>query len=374
MNKILINGLNARAGGGKSILNNYLKILTEKDTINKYFVLTPQREDYIKYESKNVMIIDVKNKYKKTFILPFTYAVILPKLIQKLEINLIFNLADIPIRANEFQVFLFDWPYAVYPNSIVWSKMSFKDWLTRKIKLFIFKKNLHFVNQMIAQNEAIRKRLFKYYNIKNIKIVNNSVSLDNLKKSKENTKSFNLPKGTKLLYLTHYYPHKNLEVLLPLANLIKSKGLEYKIIITIENDHSRKAYELLNKIESLNLNDIIINIGSVDMKNVPSLYQQCHGLLMPTLLESFSGTYVEAMYHGLPILTSDLDFAKVVCENSAIYFNPLDENDIFEKILKVFTNNKLKKEMIEAGGRQLKKLSTWDEAYSNYQNIIFKND
>lgn len=374
MNKILINGLNARTGGGKSILNNYLKILTERDTINKYFVLTPQREDYIKYQTNNIMIIDVKKKYKKTFFLPFTYAVILPKLIQKLEINSIFNLADIPIRTNEFQVFLFDWPYAVYPNSIVWSKMSFKDWLTRKMKLFIFKKNLHFVNQMIAQNEAIRKRLFKYYNIKNIKIVNNSVSLENLKKSKDNTKSFNLPKGTKLLYLTHYYPHKNLEVLLPLANLIKSKRLEYKIIITIENEHSRKAYELLNKIESLNLNDIIINIGSVDMKNVPSLYQQCHGLLMPTLLESFSGTYVEAMYHGLPILTSDLDFAKVVCENSAIYFNPLEENDIFEKILKVFTNNKLKKEMIEAGGVQMKKLSTWDEAYSNYQNIILKND
>ena len=200
------------------------------------------------------------------------------------------------------------------------------------------------------------------------------MSLENLKKSKDNTKSFNLPKGIKLLYLTHYYPHKNLEVLLPLANLIKSKRLEYKIIITIENEHSPKAYELLNKIESLNLNDIIINIGSVDMKNVPSLYQQCHGLLMPTLLESFSGTYVEAMYHGLPILTSDLDFAKVVCGNSAIYFNPLEENDIFEKILKVFTNNKLKKEMIEAGGIQMKKLSTWDEAYSNYQNIILKND
>ena len=31
---------------------------------------------------------------------------------------------------------------------------------------------------------------------------------------------------------------------------------------------------------------------------------------MPTLLESFSGTYVESMYFEKPILTSDLDFAK----------------------------------------------------------------
>lgn len=374
MKKILINGLNAKAGGGKSILNNYLKILITKDKVNQYFVLTPQEEDYQKYETKNIKIIDIKEKYKNTIFLPFTYSYILPKLISKLEINSIFNLADIPIRTKEFQVFLFDWPYAVYPNSIVWQKMSFKDKVSRKIKLFFFKRNLPFIDILIAQNNAIRKRLYKYYNVKNIEIVNNAVSLENLKDVPENAKDFKLPKGKKLLYLTYYYPHKNLEILLPLAVLIKKNGLEYKFIITIESNQNSKAQEFLNKIQNLGLQDVIINIGSVVMANVPSLYQQCDGLLMPTLLESFSGTYVESMFHKKPIITSDLDFAKVVCENSAIYFNPLNEVDIFEKILKVFNNDEVEKSMIEAGTIQLQKISTWDEAFIKYQKIIFENE
>ena len=95
---------------------------------------------------------------------------------------------------------------------------------------------------------------------------------------------------------------------------------------------------------------------------------------MPTLLESFSGTYVESMFHKKPIITSDLDFAKAVCDNSAIYFNPLDEADILEKNLKVFNNDKIEKSMIEAGTIQLQKLSTWDEAFIKYQKLIFSNE
>jgi glycosyltransferase involved in cell wall biosynthesis len=374
MKKILINGLNAKSGGGKSILNNYLKILVKNDAVNKYYILTPKKKEYIQYETKNIAIIDINSKYKKTILLPFTYAYILPNLITKLEINSVLNLADIPIRTKEFQAFLFDWPYAVYPDSIVWSKMSWKDWTARKIKLIIFKKNLRFVNKMLAQNEAIRKRLYQYYNIKNIEIVNNAVSLDNLKHSKKNVKKFNIPNGIKLLYLTFYYPHKNLEILLPLALLVKNKCLEYKFIITIDETHGLRAQEFLNKVKIMELQDVIINIGSVEMKDVPSLYRQCDGLLMPTLLESFSGTYVEAMYHEKPILTSDLDFAKVVCENSAVYFNPLNENDILKKILKVYSDDKLKNKMVKAGKEKLKNLSTWNESYLKFQKIILKNE
>ena len=93
-----------------------MKILKNKDKVNQYFVLTPQKEDYKKYETNNIKIIDVKEKYKNTIFLPFTYSYVLPKLISKLEINSIFNMADIAIRTDKFQVFLFDWPYAVYPK------------------------------------------------------------------------------------------------------------------------------------------------------------------------------------------------------------------------------------------------------------------
>jgi len=65
---------------------------------------------------------------------------------------------------------------------------------------------------------------------------------------------------------------------------------------------------------------------------VPSLYAQSDALLMPTLLESFSGTYVEAMFHKIVILTSKLDFAEDVCGESAFYFDPTSPEDILASI------------------------------------------
>ena len=109
------------------------------------------------------------------------------------------------------------------------------------------------------------------------------------------------------------------------------------------------------------------------MDNVPALYTQCDGLLMPTLLESFSGTYVEAMYHGIPIFTSDFDFAKVVCGNAAKYFNPFDVSDIIFQLNSVYTNNREKINLKKEANARLSSFSTWQEAYIQYQNVILKN-
>lgn len=371
MSKILINGLNAKSGGGKSILNNYLKILKNSKDDDKYYVLTPCKNDYLKYQSINVNIIDIPLFYKKQFLLPFTYIFVLSNLVKRLKIDSIFNLADIPIATKVYQVFLFDWPYGVYPTSVVWKKMNLKDFLFRKFKLYLFTRNLRYINHVIAQNDAMKKRLIKYFRFKKISVVNNAVSLENL--SRLSDKKIDLPNGKILTYLTYYYPHKNLEIFLKLARLIKDKNLDYKIITTISADQSNGAKIFLQKIKNNRLEDIIFNIGPVQMKDVPNLYNQSDALLMPTLLESFSGTYVEAMFHKIPILTSNIDFAFSVCGDAAVYFDPLDPQDILSKIESVIGNSCEIDSLVQRGSKRLLSFYSWEEAYNEYQKII-KND
>ena len=50
MSNVLVNGLSAKSGGGKSILNNYLKILKNNQGKHNYYVLTPSKKDYLKYK------------------------------------------------------------------------------------------------------------------------------------------------------------------------------------------------------------------------------------------------------------------------------------------------------------------------------------
>ncbi len=42
---------------------------------------------------------------------------------------------------------------------------------------------------------------------------------------------------------------------------------------------------------------MLINLGIVRMEDISYLYSISNALLLPTLLESFSGTYIEAAFY-----------------------------------------------------------------------------
>jgi glycosyltransferase involved in cell wall biosynthesis len=64
----------------------------------------------------------------------------------------------------------------------------------------------------------------------------------------------------------------------------------------------------------------VYNLGPIPIPECASLYKECDAMFLPTLLECFSASYIEAMYMEKPIVTSDLDFAHTVCGNSALNF------------------------------------------------------
>lgn len=366
MANVLINGVSAKSGGGRSILTNFLTCLKSNGSKNEYFVVVPFAHLYSQF-SCNVTIIPMRFLSRLVF-LPFANAVVLPYLIKKHNIDIVFNVSDVPIPTSKHQVFLFDWPYAAYPDSKAWSLLNFKGMVVRKAKLYLFKKYLPFVNKLIAQNNALKKRLELLYKIEGISIIPNAVSFDSRKNKLQF--DFGFVEGFKLLCLTFYYPHKNLEIFIPLAKLIRDKGLDIKIILTISKEQGKNAERLLEDIKANFLSDIIINIGPVSMDRVPSLYDQTDGLLLPTLLESFSGTYVEAMYHKKPIYTSNLDFATSVCKESAYYFDPFDPEDILKTILTSREDTEVLQEKIKVGYSIMDNLPSWNQAFVMYEELF----
>ena len=371
MARIFINGVNAKTGGGRSVLNNYLSLLKEQNTEHIFFVLTPDKDEYAKYNSELLRIVDVSDNMKRTVLFPVLYRYAIPRLLREHRIDVILNFGDIVIPSGIPQINLFDWPYAVYPDSIVWKMMDFRSYLTRSIKLAVFRKYLKHADVVIAQTKTMKQKLESLYGLQNVEVIPNAVSLENMAGGEY--RDFQLPDDTvKFLYLTYYYPHKNLEILLPLAKEIKKLSLSYRIVITIDSTQHPNAERLLDNIRRERLDDIIINVGPVPMKHVPSLYAQCDALLMPTLLESFSGAYVEAMYHQKAILTSDFDFAKDVCGPAAYYFDPLDVDSILCAMKHVFESNEQNKYMIEEGKKQLDGLLSWKQAYGRIQDVLEK--
>lgn len=363
MSRIFINGMSAKSGGGKSVLRNLLQSLAEIADGHEYVVAVPRDAGYDDLAGENVSLHYLDRAYSLPWLLWFSlYG--LPKLLKKQRFDLLFNPSDIPTRTEIPQLFLFDWPYAAFPDSRAWKMGSLSERVVRHAKQWLFNANLKYINVLIAQSEIIAELLSKIYNHKNIYVVPNALSLDNVEDSKY--RDYFINDKINLLCLSAYYPHKNIEIFIPLARLIKRENLPIRIIVTISPEQGSGVKKILKTIAEEDLTSVVHNVGVVHMKDVPSLYQQCHALLLPTLLESFSGTYVEAMFHKLPILTSDLPFAHGVCGESAIYFDPDDANDIFAKLHWMLEHPDAVREKVDIGVALLAKFPDWKGAAKKF--------
>ena len=117
----------------------------------------------------------------------------------------------------------------------------------------------------------------------------------------------------------------------------------------------------------------VLFLGKVDITNCPGLYAYCDFLFLPTLLESFSASYCEAMKMKKPIITSDLNFARGICDDSAVYFDPISAKSIGDSIYNLSKDHATQKKLITNGTKRLKSFSNYNQRASKYLNII-KNE
>jgi glycosyltransferase involved in cell wall biosynthesis len=102
----------------------------------------------------------------------------------------------------------------------------------------------------------------------------------------------------------------------------------------------------------------------------PDLYKSADICLLPTLLETFSATYPEAMAMGLPIVTTDLGFAHDVCDDAALYFRPQDAQAAADCILRLVDDPQLWTQQIARGKEILKRYPTPQERYDQYIALL----
>lgn len=369
MPKVFINAISAKSGGGRSILTNYLKVAREADDNFTFVVAVPDAEIYRELANARVSLVSLK-AWSSTVLVPIASVAVLPKLARHYGCEMVFTLADVPILTRLPQVFLFDWSYAAFPDSPAWKLSTSRDRAIRWSKLLCFKRLLPFIDLIIAQSDVIAGQLRRIYKFKWLEVVPNAVSLDNLDVGTE--QNFALGNGYKLLCLSRYYSHKNIEVFIPLAERIKDVSENIKIITTISPDDGEGARRFLTEVQVRGLSDVIVNIGTVQMEYVPSIYRQTDALLLPTLLESFSGTYVEAMYHRKPILTSRLPFAEAVCGEAAFYFDPNNPDEILDRIRQSRDDNDERNRRLQIASSLLKCMPTWSETYQSYIGLFSK--
>jgi glycosyltransferase involved in cell wall biosynthesis len=169
----------------------------------------------------------------------------------------------------------------------------------------------------------------------------------------------------------HYGPHKNLEILVDAVKKLPSHSERpARCLITVDPDRHPGARRLIRRIEREKLQQVLVNLGTLRGQQLETAYRSADAFVMPTLLESFGRTYHEAMQFGLPILTSDRDFARHVCQDAALYFDPLDADSVARTMARVMEDGNLRASLAQNGKRVINNSPTWDEIAAQFVSVL----
>ena len=251
----------------------------------------------------------------------------------------------------------FNLPHHIYRDSPYFDNITFTAhirWFLRRTfhRLFFRREG----DAFFVQTDDVNERFRKYLGRNNVYTVPNTFSV-----SYRNIEQFppKLPPRqegmTRCLTLSAFYPHKNLGIIKKVVDCLEMKGRkDIQFIVTLPSDRYEQVF-------SVEYNDRIINVGFVPSKEGPSLYEECDIMFLPTLLECFSASYAEAMVMKKPIMTSDMGFAHTVCKDAAIYFNPVDADEITEKLISLVDDKALQQTLVDKGTHLLPQFGTSED-------------
>ena len=238
----------------------------------------------------------------------------------------------------------FNIPHYLYPESPYFSQISFRKklyWKIRKQIEFVFFRK---VDAYLVQTDDVNKRVHKLMQSNDVYTVSNTVNGHFFDYKEFPDKLPERSSGeVRLLTLSSYYPHKNLEVINSvLKRLLEFNHTNIRFVLTLPEDIFKSKFDKI-------IRDHIYNLGHIPIEECPSLYQEIDFMFLPTLLECFSASYAEAMVMKKPILTSDLGFAHTVCKDAAVYFDPMNPEEIARKIIGLIGDEAKQTALIEKG-------------------------
>ena len=379
--KLLINTSTLYVGGGLQVALSFINELKEMNTSHDYHIFLSQAID--------------KQLDKNSFAKNFHFYLIerspaslktrkeiverLDTLEDQIQPDIVFSVFGPSYwkpKTKHLMGFADGWVYN--PDSVAYNKLSlFRRWKMRlhgKYKSYYLKKD---ANYFMIETEDGKNRMSKVLSIAedNISVVGNTYSTvfnDEIYLNESNEFYLKLPpkqdEEFRLMYIAHNHINKNLTVINDLLPLLSEQNI--KFVLTLDETSFNNLFPAPA--------DKIINLGPISQKSCPSVYKQSDALFAPTLLETFSAVYPEAMKMEKPILTSNYSFATDVCQDAALYFDPLDPKDIAEKIKNLVSDKVFQQKLVEKGKKRVQEFETARTRAEKYlkicENIVLEKE
>lgn len=270
----------------------------------------------------------------------------LPNYLKKNNSPLLLNLANTaPLFYKNKIVTVYDLAFYHHP-----------EWFSKKFTLFynfLIPKILKNSRHILTDSNYVKNDISKSYNIEKEKITTIYGSYSDIfKKNIEEKERFALAVGS-------IDPRKNLTALIDVFMELKN----IKLVIVGQKN---KVFSSLN-ITKLSKN--IVFTGYVDDDELVALYNKATIFIYPSFFEGFGIPPLEAQSCGCPVISSNTTSLSEVGANSFLYCNPYDISDMKNKVLTLMEDDKLKKQLIQAGFDNIRRFS-WEKSAKKIIEVI----
>jgi glycosyltransferase involved in cell wall biosynthesis len=238
-----------------------------------------------------------------------------------------------------------------YPSQLSRFKESIFDWVKQK---FFFKN----VDNFLVETEVVKARLVDRFNIspQNIYVISNTYSPAFEQRLQERKKHIFADQSTITLFVpASFYVHKNL-LILPKVLAELKKLNDKKVILKFTVPVNSPGWQEISRVAAeYGVLEQITTVGHVPNHLICDEYLASNFVLCPSLVESSTAVFPESFIAERPLLVSDRDFARNLCEDAAVYFDPLDAIDIARKIDVVMNDQQLQNKLLSSAVRVLHK-------------------
>ncbi len=311
MHNIYVNAVNCHTGGGKTLLNGFLKGLA------------------VKGQSATVFI---DGRYKPSFVLPPQIVLIPITLSGRLSVSskirkmagiedTVLYFGNLPpllkLRAKNVLLLLSS---RFYVDGSSFSGFSWKDRLKIFLEKQYFNLFLRNVTGILVQTSTMRKLVQKAGIRKKILVC----AFDDIGSAPDLvTESYNKEAGS-FIYVASLMPYKNHKLLLQAWKLLKDEGISPKLCLTLDQDNQLRRWIEVFVAE----NDLNVEF----LKNLPrneliEYYKKTETLIYPSSFEAYGLPLIEARKFQLKILSADVDYSWDFITPDD-YFNPFDAESI----------------------------------------------
>ena len=247
------------------------------------------------------------------------------------------------------------------PNKFAYFYAKFMMWIAIKK-----------ATKVITDSENTKNDILKFFKVdpNKIEVIYLSAGNEFIKKDKKDIEylygKFNIPKNKKILmYVGNLKPHKNLERLLEAYAKINEIDNTRLILVG-------KAFEKYNVLEQkekdLGIDKNVIHTGIVTQTELVDLYNLTDLFVFPSLYEGFGLPVLEALACGTNVICSNTSSLPEVGGDVVGYVNPLDVEEITEKI-----NIELNKNFDELKINKWLENFNWENTTASHKKIFTNN-